>query len=249
MLFSRDISNTDDRRQQHPPPFYTVMQPASKPRKIRPDNEFFEPFPPYCVLLSSPHRCYLTKANHVYNTLKIKRSLSLNVLTEVKEPLHVALKQLYGERVPDPTFWIGADRVLAMDAWKVIPGTQRTFAIGRHWEWCYTVFQASDRCIVDEYNRNVRQCNWQLADVSDVGFAGNASPREQAMDSPRTNDSVTTLDSQELTDVIHGSNEPMSISAANEHQHTPRSPSINPSLGFDSDAMSDPTIGSWSGRS
>ena len=52
MLFSRDISNTGDRRQQHPSPFYTTMQPASKPAKIRPDNEFFEPFPPYCVLLT-----------------------------------------------------------------------------------------------------------------------------------------------------------------------------------------------------
>ena len=122
--------------------YYTNMHPAGAPRKIRRDNEFFEPFPPYYVLLSSPHRSYLTKANHVYNTFTINRSTSLDVQAEVKEPLHGGLKQLYGERVPEPAFWIGADNVLAMETWKVIPGTQRTFAIGQNWDWCCTVVQS-----------------------------------------------------------------------------------------------------------
>ena len=262
-------------QQQQPPRYYyTNMQPAGAPRKIRRDNEFFEPFPPYYVLLSSPHRSYLTKANHVYNTFTLNRSTTLDVQAEVKEPLHGGLKQLYGERVPEPTFWIGADKVLAMEAWKVIPGTQRTFAIGQNWDWCYTVFQASDWCIIDENYRNGRPSR-RRESMSSHSCTATTSPRAQGIDSraesatklqgqPQvlrspssvTSDSMHTIDPQVLADAVNGSHDSMSISAASGQQNAPRSPSINhppfiPSLGRNStgDNLLDHDYNAMSGMS
>ena len=84
------------RQQQQQQPFYTGVQPAGKPRMINRKTERFEPFPNYDVLLSSPHRNYLTTANHAYIALKPRRSQKLNLLAEVKEPLHRVLKASFG---------------------------------------------------------------------------------------------------------------------------------------------------------
>ena len=134
---------TPEGRFETDPPAYTSVQPPGEPREIR-QGELFEPFPPFDVLLCSPHWHYLTLANHEYNNLNVPRSKRLDVDTEIKRPLREALEK-HGS-IPTPTFWIGADKIGANHHW-VKPGTMRTFAIGTTRNKCYTVFEATDECI------------------------------------------------------------------------------------------------------
>ena len=138
-----------------PPSYFTAVQPPGEPRDIR-EGERFEPLPELDVLLSSPHRYYLTVANRAYNRLKPPRSGQLNVEAEVKQPLRDALADQFGdENMPVPTFWIGATKVRDRDHWWK-PGTMRTFAIGKKKRKCYTVYEATDACIIEENHRNGR---------------------------------------------------------------------------------------------
>lgn len=123
-----------------------------------------QPLPFYDVLLSAPHYKYQTPANKAYIALKPRRSRTLNVQKEVKEPLHRLLMTQQQQQqqamnnnnddksIPLPTFWIGADKVRSEKDYK--PGTMRTFALGKKGSMCYTVYEATDHCIIDENYRN-----------------------------------------------------------------------------------------------
>ena len=197
--------------EQQPHRLYSVVQQAGEPRQIRRD-EFFPTFPPYDVLLSSPHRHYLTTANHAYKALQLKRSTSLNVQTDVKEPLHRALQEIMWAEVPAPTFWIGLDKV--RNKHHTIRDTETTFAIGKNRDKCYTMVQASAAGIIDENRRNGHK------NKSPQGN-GIVPPRteENQQDSPQGVQDGTTstasytmdsLDLQALADAVL----PMSVSSA-----------------------------------
>ena len=146
-----------------PPSYFTAVQPPGEPRDIS-EGERFEPLPELDVLLSSPHRYYLTVANRAYNRLKPLRSGQLNVEAEVKQPLRETLAAQFGdENMSVPTFWIGASKVGARDHWWK-PGTMRTFAIGKMKRKCYTVYEATDVCIIEENHRNGRGTKRRTAD-------------------------------------------------------------------------------------
>ena len=207
---SRSMPGERQHQQQQEQRYYTAVQPAGKPRKIDGKTERFEPFPEYDVLLSSPHRNYLTTANHMYISLNPRRSTTLNVEAEVREPLHRSLKTLFWKGVPVPTFWVGADKVQITELWKVILGTERTFAIGKNRDKCYTVFQASDAYIIYENKNN-----------------GKGIKRKDETDHPAgspplsiASGSMNTLNPQDLESaVIAGSSMQMSISGMTEPQN------------------------------
>ena len=158
-MASFDGSNTET----EPPSYFTAVQPPGEPRDIG-EGERFEPLPELDVLLSSPHRYYLTVANRAYNRLKPLRSGQLNVEAEVKQPLRETLAAQFGdENMSVPTFWIGASKVGARDHWWK-PGTMRTFAIGKMKRKCYTVYEATDACIIEENHRNGRGTKRRTAD-------------------------------------------------------------------------------------
>ena len=213
-------------QQQRTHRYYSGVQPAGKPRKIRPD-ELFEEFPQHDVLLSSPHRHYLTKANHAYNALEPMRSRNLNVQTEVKGPLHRLLMSLFSEEVPEPTFWIGADKVLSLEEnWKVIPDTKRTFALGKNHDRCYTVYQASDSCILDENYRNGRRSRKRECLPDHGSVSKSTSPSREHSTPPMaqhqhqhlrsfsvTKDSINSLDPQEKEAVVSAAISILSMTA------------------------------------
>jgi len=144
---------------------------AHPPRDIR-VGECFDPLPWYDVLLCSPHKVYLTKANHVYNTSpeNLERTCNqskINVDRDVKEAIRRALVEKFGQQeVPEITFWIGLDKVTDKDHWTNKdkrgisqenhwkPGSVQTFAVGKDLKKCYTVVEATDYCILREHERN-----------------------------------------------------------------------------------------------
>jgi len=107
--------------------------------------------PQYDILLCS-HWAFVTKAHRAYIDLKPTRSKQLDVDTKVKRPIQQTLEQKLGHAVPVPTFWIGADKWRS--ALHVKPGSMKTFAIGKRLNRCYTVYEATDACIIDENIRN-----------------------------------------------------------------------------------------------
>lgn len=174
--------------------------PAREARDIR-AGERFEPMPQFDVLLSSPHRNYLTKANHAYIELKPSRSKQLNVEQEVRGPLRTLLQREFGRPAPEPIFWIGTDKVRSEDEWK--PGTMKTFAIGRRLRKCYTVVMATDRGIIEENYRNGKGA--KRRDTKDAAEQqdNNEASSEKSVDS---NESV----------VFVGSSAPLDFSAETE---------------------------------
>lgn len=107
--------------------------------------------PQHDVLLCA-HWAYVTQAHRAYIDLKPPRSQRLDVEAQVKRPIQNVLEQQWGQAVPVPTFWIGADK------WRsplhVKPDTVRTFAIGKKLNRCYTVCEATNACIVYENYQN-----------------------------------------------------------------------------------------------
>lgn len=148
----------------------TAHPDAQPPRDIR-AGEHFDPLPWQDVLSCSPHKSYGTKANHVYNKLKenLERTCKqskIDVQSDVKEAIRRALVAEFGQDVPEPTFWIGLDKVTDKNHWTNKdkrgvsqenhwkPGSVRTFAIGKDLKKCYTVVEATDYCILREHERN-----------------------------------------------------------------------------------------------
>lgn len=74
--------------------------------------------------------------------------------------LHRAIKKHLGESVPEPTIWVGTDKVKSEEDWK--DGTLRTFAIGNIGKQTkhYTVYKASHTFIREE-NRAGNGLGWK----------------------------------------------------------------------------------------